>query len=57
MKKTKAYGKMETNQERVDCPTCGFLLARVLPGAKASGLLLYCRKCRRQILVNIEPEP
>lgn len=57
MRKTQVYGKMETNQERVSCPTCGFLLARILPGAKVSGLLLHCRKCKHQILVNIEPEP
>lgn len=51
-------GKMKTNQGRLICPDCGFLLARVLPGAKASGLLLYCRKCRKQVAVNIpKPEP
>ena len=37
----------------ITCPDCGFLLARTLPGAKASGLLLYCRKCRKQVAINI----
>lgn len=51
-----ACDKIKANQRRVTCPDCGFLLARVLPGASASGLLLYCRKCRKQIAVNI-PKP
>ena len=51
-------GRIKTNQGRVICPECGFLLARIAPGASAYGLLLYCRKCRKQIPVNIpEIEP
>lgn len=58
MQKNQKCGKMEANQGRLTCPDCGFLLARVLPGAKASGLLLYCRRCRKQVSVNIpKPEP
>ena len=48
----------QDDQGRITCPGCGFLLARTLPGASARGLLLYCRKCRKQIAVNIpKPEP
>ena len=53
MIKTQMYDIMQTKQGRITCPQCGFLLARTLPGAKASGLLLYCRKCRKQIAINI----
>lgn len=58
MNNSSGCDKIETNQGRVICPDCGFLLARMLPGAKASGLLLYCRKCRKQVALNIpKPEP
>ena len=46
-------GIIKPNKRQVTCPTCGFLLARTLPGARAFGLLLYCRKCRKQVAVNI----
>lgn len=48
---------MQTNQGRLTCPQCGFLLARTLPGTRVTDLLLYCRKCRKQVLVNIPSEP
>lgn len=48
-----ARGKIKANPERVVCPTCGFLLARTLPTTQATDLLLYCRKCHKQVLVNI----
>ena len=53
MQKSESYGIIKTNQGRVDCPECGALLARVEPKAEACGLWLYCRKCRKQVSVNI----
>ena len=50
-------GIIGSNQERVACPRCGFLLARALPGTRVTDLLLHCRKCKRQVLVNISSEP
>lgn len=50
-------GIISTNQGRVTCPQCGFLLARTLPGTRVTNLLLHCRKCRKQVLVNISFEP
>lgn len=45
--------KIRTNQGKVNCPDCGSLLARTDPGVEAHGLWLYCRKCRKQVPVNI----
>lgn len=53
MQNLKDCGKINANQGRLTCPDCGFLLARFEKGATVSGLLLYCRKCKKQIVVNI----
>lgn len=42
------------------CPGCRRQkLARLLPGTQVRNLPLYCRSCRREVVVNIlsEPEP
>ena len=58
MQNSERCGKIETNQGRLVCPGCGFLLARLQPDAQASGVVLYCRKCKKQGPVNIpKPEP
>lgn len=57
MKKTQMYDIMQTNTGRLTCPKCGFLLARTLPRTQVTDLLLHCRKCKRQVLVNIDAEP
>ena len=53
MQNSEKYDKIMTNQGRLNCPDCGFLLARIQPGAIVFGLQLYCRKCRKQVPVNI----
>lgn len=48
-----ARDKIKANPDRLGCPDCGFLLARILPTTQATDLLLFCRRCRKQVLVNI----
>lgn len=42
------------NTKRVDCPGCGFLIGRVIPGENPSGALYYCRRCRSYNLVKVD---
>lgn len=44
---------MKTNQRPITCPVCGFLLARAEPTTRVTDLLLFCRKCRKQVRVNL----
>lgn len=39
------------------CPNCNqFKLLRLLPSTTAQDLLVYCRRCHTESLVNIPPE-
>lgn len=39
----------------VDCPYCGAgRLLRVRPETTASALQIYCRRCKREMIVNID---
>lgn len=40
----------------VSCPECGrnHRLLRITPETEAHGLPVYCRTCRREIVLNIE---
>lgn len=56
MKNPAGCGKMETNQRPVSlikCPVCGFLLAKAEPTTRVTDLLLYCRRCRMQVRLNL----
>ena len=44
---------ISVNKGRYCCPGCGALLARTGPTTKVVDLLLYCRRCRMQVNVNI----
>jgi predicted RNA-binding Zn-ribbon protein involved in translation (DUF1610 family) len=35
------------------CPGCGRKLLRIAPDTKADRLPVYCRSCRREILIDI----
>lgn len=35
------------------CPDCGLLLCKLLPETEARGLVVFCRKCKRETIVNI----
>lgn len=39
------------------CPVCGWArMMRVEPDTKAMRLPVYCKRCRHETIVNIEPE-
>lgn len=44
---------ISANKGRCCCPGCGALLARTVPTTRVTDLLLYCRRCRKQVNVNI----
>lgn len=52
-------GKIETNREWLKCPVCKQKLLKLLPQTQANNLVVYCRKCGQESVVNIprEPEP
>ena len=56
MNNSKGCDTMRTNQgvvTPIKCPLCGFLLAKAEPATKVENLLLFCRKCRKQVRVNL----
>lgn len=60
MIKTQTCGKIETNNKWFICPQCRKQkLARLLPTTEAKDLPLFCKRCNREVVVNIpnEPEP
>ena len=39
------------------CPVCGWTrMMRVEPDTRAKRLPVYCKRCRHETIVNIEPE-
>lgn len=51
---------MKTNQRWLMCPACGKQkLARVMPSTEVKDLVLHCKRCGQESIVNIsfEPEP
>lgn len=50
---TPACDKIIATQTPVKCPVCGFLLAKAEPTTTVKNLLLYCRKCRKPVRVNL----
>lgn len=39
------------------CPSCGAKLMHILPATTAQRLPVFCRKCKREHVVNIESVP
>ena len=48
-----ARDRIIAKQTPVKCPACGFLLAKAEPTTEVRDLLLYCRKCRKTVRVNL----
>lgn len=50
------YGKLVVKDGWVTCPVCrrNHRLIRIDPETVAIGLPVYCRTCRREIVLNIE---
>ena len=51
-----ACDRIKPKQTDIKCPACGFLLARSEPNTQVKNLLLYCRRCRKQVRVNLNSE-
>ena len=40
------------------CPACGkHKVLRLLPNTSAKDLAVYCKRCNKESIVNISPEP
>ena len=49
-----ALGKLEVREGRIVCPICGSRTDQViLPDTRAAKLPVWCRRCKRQLLVTI----
>ena len=46
-------GKLKVIRGMLRCPACGAVLIRVSPMTLAEALPIYCRKCRREFVVDI----
>ena len=56
---TVADGRIYSSRPWLCCPVCGARINKLLPQTEAKNLVVYCKKCRRESIVNIEsvPEP
>ena len=54
-KAAKAPVRAAVERGQVRCPRCGRLLAKTCPGARASGLELWCsgKGCKMPVLVEL----
>lgn len=51
-------GKIGTNKRRVVCPICRKqTLLFVMANTQAKNLPVWCKRCNREIVLNILPEP
>lgn len=60
MKIVKEYDKIATKDGFLLCPVCGkHKVQRIVPETEAKNLVVYCRHCRQESVVNIckTPEP
>lgn len=53
--KRRPDGKIVSERPWLLCPECGFQLHKLLPETKAENQVVYCRKCGKESIVNIEP--
>ena len=52
------YGKIEINPGWLKCPACGKpKLLYLLPNTTAKDLPVFCKRCKREIILNISTEP
>lgn len=50
--------RMRTNQRRLICPVCNRqTLLFLRPATEAKELPLWCKTCKKEVVVNIAPEP
>lgn len=54
----KKCGKIDTNQRWLMCPACGRgRVLQLLPTTRAKDLIVYCKVCKRESIVNIPSVP
>ena len=54
----KKCGKIETKPRWLKCPACGLgKVLKLIPGTSASNLVVYCKRCGKESIVNIAPVP
>lgn len=46
-------GKLQTREGFARCPYCGGKLTRITPTTDADRLPVWCRKCRRELMIDI----
>lgn len=52
-----ACDRIKTNNGWLICPACGqWKVLRLRPDTEAKNLLVYCKRCHRESVVNILPE-
>lgn len=56
LKKRMKCAKLSVENGWAACPICGNRhLVRILPTTALTDAVLYCKKCKQELLVNIEP--
>lgn len=54
----KECGKIKTNQGWLMCPACGRgKVLRLLPKTEAKNLIVHCKICKQESIVNIPSVP
>lgn len=57
LQNSKECDKIMTNRGWLTCPHCRRKLIRLLPTTQAADLVVYCRDCKHESIVNISLEP
>ena len=58
MQTTQERGKLVVKDGWLICPVCGKMrVLHLTEKTRATDLPVYCRRCRTETIVNIEPEP
>lgn len=58
LQKDKQCGKIKTSREWLKCPACGkHNVLKLLPETEAKSLVVYCKRCGQESIVNISPVP
>lgn len=57
MNNQKDCGKIKTNQGWLICPACGkHKVLKLRPDTEAENLIVHCKRCGAESVVNISPE-
>ena len=50
-------GKIESTRPSLVCPRCKLALGKLLPETEAKNLVVYCKRCKQESIVNISSVP